>query len=199
MAMVVVAAYRSVVSPGSGGDGTSSPPLGVWDGGDQLSDVARALREDVKMIVASRGCVRPDAARVAIEHTLADRGLRDWSVASAPGLGSDDCVTAALSQPDRRVLLLPARSEDLEAAIADVAARLLQHCYVEADAVALLSAALSTHERQDYVVRTDGPIGAPPELWVDTVRHVEAGCFVYSGAGWLPDGTPVYFLAGPRR
>lgn len=196
--LTVLAVHPSLPAPGARSDREPSAAFDAWGPSDQLSDAARALREDAKAILASRACVRTDAARVAIERVLAERGLRDWSVALAPGLRPDECVTAAISQSDRRVLLLRARPDGLDAVISEIAARLLHDCYDEAGAVALLRMALSAHEQQPFVIRTDGPVGAPPDLWAETVRHVNAGCFVYSGAGWLPDGTPVYYLTGLR-
>lgn len=195
---MALATYRWFASPDSSGGPGSAPAFGFLATRDQLRHVAGVLREEVKATVTSRECVGARVARAEVERILAGHQLFDWSVLLTPGLNRDDCVTAAISEADRRVLLLRARSRNLEAAIANVAARLLEGCYDEAGAVALLSTALSGQESPTFVVRTDGPLGAPPDLWAQTVRHVEAGCFVYSGAGWLPDGTPVYFLAGSR-
>jgi hypothetical protein len=47
-----------------------------------------------------------------------------------------------------------------------------------------------------FEIRSGGAIGGPVDRFQEVVRHVEAGCVIYSTVGFSEEGVRVYWLAG---
>jgi hypothetical protein len=83
----------------------------------------------------------------------------------------------------------------LERAREDLYARRL----TKVEATDYLASVLRRLAETGFEIRTDGPVAAPPDRFDDVMRHVEAGCFIYSGSGWTSRGTAIFYLAGPPQ
>jgi len=138
-------------------------------------------------------CVRLAEAWVAVGEGLVPLG---WSVGVSPGVVGPDCVRYYLDVAQQTVTLSYAQSPELQIAIEEVRAQLLKECLSEPDATELLRSEIERLGDRKYEIRTDGPVGGPPESLAAIEAHVNGGCTVYSGSGWGADGTHLYFLAG---
>lgn len=123
-------------------------------------------------------------------------GREDWSVRRQLDIRTSGCVTYSINPVSKEIGLLPALHPDVRHALEFVREELYTRCLSEDDATRYLRAKLEGAGEVEFEIRSDGPVGAPRERFDEVMRHVEAGCFIYSGPGWMEDGTPVFYLAG---
>jgi hypothetical protein len=177
-------------------------PTGIsrWGQDGVASGVGDAHAVDVEAAVRGifehGNCVTAAAATTELERVMARAGAVTWTLSSAPGLSPDACATAAVDPSDHRIVLLRAMTPAVRAAVRDLADKLLANCYRRNEAIALATSVLMSAGERGFQVRSDGPVAAPVDRWAEAVQHVQNGCYVYSGAGWLADGRRVYYLAG---
>lgn len=132
------------------------------------------------------------------ERRLSDLSQFDWSVVREIGVGTDNCVGYSALPSSRTVVLSFSLHPEVRATLEAVRHELLNVCLTKDAAVETLRAALdATAGVEDaFEISTGGPIGGQPDELDEIRRHVEAGCYVYSGTGWTADGTRIYYLAG---
>lgn len=152
-----------------------------------------------RVFAAGDGCLSAKEARGAIQDQLDEMGYDDWTIESRSGAESARCVSSFLV-PHHAVVLIRGIGPDTAEAMEAVADELLRQCLGRADAMQLVSSALSSAGETDFVVRADpwGPQGAPIDK-IDAYRdHLAAGCYVYVGAPTREDdGTMIHDLWGP--
>lgn len=141
-------------------------------------------------------CVSVVEARTGLRALLDGAGLNQWSVHLDTQLSPDACVSGAIEATRREVVLVPALRPVTRAAMERETTYLIDHCLSKHAAVLHIEGALMAVGEQDFEVRTDGPMTAPIDRIEDVRSHVQAGCWVYSGTGWTPDGVRLFFVSG---
>jgi hypothetical protein len=132
-----------------------------------------------------------------VQRGLSEAGLADWSVRIRPEVKPTDCVTWTYNVEAREVVLALAMRPEVKQAIDAVAEQLLRDCLDRPHAEDLLRGALaSVGASNDYELHTNGSEAGPIEREAEVHAHFEAGCWIYSGSGWLADGTPIYVIGG---
>lgn len=139
-------------------------------------------------------CKTPAAAASELGKQLEAGGYADWTIASRAE--STDCVTGGVIALSKTVALVPVDAPDVTAAMDEVGAELMRRCLNEVDAKAFVEQALNSVGVSRFEIQTDGPLAYPTDQEKDVLKHLDAGCFVYSGAGHTRDGIPVYFING---
>ena len=143
------------------------------------------------------------AATEAIQGKLDTLRKTDWVIESRPGAAEASCVSSFILVPHHAVVLVPGISRNVAQAMEFVADELLRQCLGRADAIQLVSSALTSAGADHFVVRADpwGSQGAPTKGTYtidDYRRHVEQGCFVFVGMPMrTADGVAILELWGP--
>lgn len=159
-----------------------------------------ALEAALEEVFAGPDCLTATDAGEAIQARLDALDKANWVIESRPGAKEASCVSSFIVAPLHAVVLVPGISQEVAEAMEAVADELLRQCLGRADAIQLVSSALTSVGTDDFVVRADpwGPQGAPMDKIDDYRRHVEDGCFVYVGSPTREaDGTAVHDLWGP--
>jgi hypothetical protein len=144
-----------------------------------------ALEGALTEILAGR-CLSATAATPAIQGKLDALGKTDWVIESRPGAADASCVSSFIVVPHHAVVLVPGISRNVAQAMEFVADELLRQCLGRADAIQLVSSALTSAGADRFVVRADpwGNQGGPLKGTYtidDYRRHVAQGCFVFVG------------------
>lgn len=158
-----------------------------------------ALEGALREIFAGR-CLSATAATEAIEGKLAALGKTDWVIESRPGAAEASCVSSFIVVPHHAVVLIPGISREVAAAKEFLVDELLRQCLGRADAIQLVSSALTSAGADRFVVRADpwGNQGGPLDKIDDYRRHVAKGCFVFVGMPTrTADGAAIVELWGP--
>lgn len=161
-----------------------------------------ALEGALTEIFAGR-CLSAPAATQAIQGKLDALGKTDWVIESRPGAAEASCVSSFIVVPHHAVVLIPGISRKVAAAMEFVADELLRQCLGRADAIQLVSSALTSAGADRFVVRADpwGNQGGPLKGTYtidDYRRHVAEGCFVFVGMPTrTADGAAILELWGP--
>jgi len=161
-----------------------------------------ALEGALTEIFAGR-CLTATAATQAIQAKLDALGKTDWAIESRPGAAEASCVSSFIVVPHHAVVLIPGISRKVAEAMEFVADELLRQCLGRADAIQLVSSALTSAGADRFVVRADpwGNQGAPLKGTYtidDYRRHVADGCFVFVGMPTREaDGAAILELWGP--
>ena len=143
------------------------------------------------------------AATEAIQGKLDTLRKTDWVIESRPGAAQASCVSSFILVPHHAVVLVPGISRNVAQAMEFVADELLRQCLGRADAIQLVSSALTSAGADHFVVRADpwGSQGAPTKGTYtidDYRRHVAEGCFVFVGMPTRDaDGAAILELWGP--
>ena len=148
-------------------------------------------------------CLTATAATEAVQGTLDTLGKADWVIESRPGAAQASCVSSFIVVPHHAVVLVPGISGNVAQAMEFVADELLRQCLGRADAIQLVSSALTSAGADRFVVRADpwGNQGGPLKGTYtidDYRRHVAEGCFVFVGMPTrTADGAAIVELWGP--
>jgi hypothetical protein len=156
------------------------------------------LSKAVASIFSASECLGADVAQQELESLVYQLTLTDWRVTVAASVRPGDCVGASIQVEPRRILLLPAASPALRLAIDRLQDSLLATCFGEAGARTLVNQVLADAGLPDWQIDANGPEGGPVDRFDQVMRHLDAGCFVYSGTGWTADGTRIIYLTGKR-
>ena len=140
-------------------------------------------------------CVTGAQAMDAVQGQLGALEFGDWTVALGQGASLEGCVAPGFATSERTIVLVPVDHPDVVAALESVRGELMSRCFNEQEARALLSTTLAGVGASDGEIRTDGPLAYPEGERDAVLKHVAAGCFVFSGSGRSPDG-PVYYISG---
>jgi len=169
-----------------------APPVTNFGDGYPPEAISTAVLE----VLAGDRCHPAAEAEAAIRSHLEALRLEAWAVVRGPGIRDTGCVTLSVEPLDKRIVVLMAVDPVISRGIAALAKDLLQECRTKEEAIALMRAVLAP-EAGPWELRTDGGLAGPNEMTVEEVRrHVEAGCWIYSGTGWTADGTRIYALGG---
>jgi hypothetical protein len=152
--------------------------------------------EAVLNIAMSRPCVSSHEAEAALVNDLAEIGYSDWTVTLALSAEATGCVVGSISASERRIHLDAALRPEVREALAQLANDMLDQCLTRSQAVELVESTLRAVGETGYELRTDGPRGGPIEREDEVMQHIAAGCYLYGGVGWKPDGTRVYMIGG---
>jgi hypothetical protein len=161
-----------------------------------------ALEAAVQEVFAGH-CLTASAATQGIQGKLDALGKTDWVIESRPGAAEASCVSSFILVPHHAVVLVPGISRNVAEAMEFVADELLRQCLGRADAIQLVSSALTSAGADRFVVRADpwGSQGAPTKgtyTIEDYRRHVAKGCFVFVGMPTrTDDGAAILELWGP--
>lgn len=145
-------------------------------------------------------CLTATAATQAIEAKLDALGKTDWVIEWRPGAAEASCVSSFINVPHHAVVLIPGISRKVAEAMEFLADELLRECLGRADAIQLVSSALTSAGADRFVVRADpwGNQGAPLDKKDAYRRHVADGCFVFVGMPTrTADGAAILELWGP--
>lgn len=143
-------------------------------------------------------CVTASEAEEELDARLLGFGLDDWSIRRGPGVTTSGCVSTTVTTRDRQILLIMALRPEVKSALFEIANELLDDCLSEGEAMARVRNVLESLGEENWELRTDGPIGGPIERIDEIQRHVDAGCFIYSGTGWTQGGVRLFFVGGRR-
>jgi hypothetical protein len=166
-------------------------------------DVPEPALEAALQKVFAGHCLTAAAATEAIQGKLDALGKTDWVIESRPGAAEATCVSSFINVPHHAVVLIPGISRKVAEAMEFVADELLRQCLGRADAIQLVSSALTSAGADRFVVRADpwGNQGGPLKGTYtidDYRRHVAEGCFVFVGMPTrTDDGAAILELWGP--
>jgi hypothetical protein len=171
-------------------------PDDAWPNEQQQIPVPTALEGLLLQTFDENRCVTAREADDALSSGLTKAGLQGWSLEWDVGVTPDRCVGYAVAAADESITLMRVMSPKLHARLEVLREDLLGGCFSKEQATQRLESVLEQSGETDFEIRTDGPVAAAPERFNEVMRHVEAGCFVYSTTGGTGDGTALYFLAG---
>jgi hypothetical protein len=158
------------------------------------ADSDEDVQATIDAVFTGQGCVSPDAARDALASQLSADGLSGWTIESRAA--GANCVTAGPIEPEWTIVLLPVNGPDVSAAMEQVRAELMDKCLTEAEARAFVSQALKSAGVTDFEITTVGPLGYPVGQEDAVMKHLDEGCFIYSGSGHTADGKPLFGING---
>ena len=163
-------------------------------------DVPEPALEAALQEVLAGHCLTATAATEAIQGKLDALGKTDWVIESRPGAAEASCVSSFIVVPHHAVVLIPGISRQVAEAKEFLIDELLRQCLGRADAIQLVSSALTSAGADRFVVRADpwGNQGGPLDKMDDYRRHVAEGCFVFVGMPTrTADGAAIVELWGP--
>jgi hypothetical protein len=155
-----------------------------------------ALQAAVTEVFQGQSCLTYATAESALRARLAGSGYASWAITRGGGVSSDGCVSAGIDLVRHVLVLIPASRLEVREALKEIRGELLRTCLQRDAAIEHLRVVLRNLGEPEPEVRTDGPITIPVAGADEAKRHVEAGCYVYSGVIWTAAGEPVYFLGG---
>jgi hypothetical protein len=158
--------------------------------------VPESIAKAAQQVFDRERCTTAVEAEGALRQRLDLLGYTDWTVSAGSETQTGECVTATVDVPDKEVVLIPALRPEVRKAMQDVTDMLIDRCLAKEEAVGHVTAVLRALGETDVQVRTDGPLTAPLKRVDEVARHVEAGCWVYSGTGWTAEGSRVYYVSG---
>lgn len=159
-----------------------------------------ALAERVRTVIAAtlagQTCTRPGAAVPAMMAALEAAGYDDWTVRPGSAVKDAACVTATIHPEKREVILIPALRPEVRTVTDSLTEDLYTRCLDREAAVAVVTSALRGVGEEEFEIRTNGPVTAPIDRREEIFAHVAAGCWIYAGTGWTPEGTRLYYVSG---
>lgn len=159
-----------------------------------------ALAEHVQTVIAAtlagQPCTLPDAAVPAMRAALEAAGYDDWTVRPGSAVKAAACVTATIHPEKREVVLIPALRPEVRTVTDRLTEDLYTRCLDREAAVAVVTSALHGVGEEEFEIRTNGPVTAPIDRREEIFAHVAAGCWIYAGTGWTPEGTRLYYVSG---
>lgn len=138
-------------------------------------------------------CVLQGAATIELRQRLDRAGFADWKIQAESPMPRHACVGWSVDPLEKTIGLVAALSPEVREALKRLPDEMMETCFSERDAVAYVSSALRNQGMRDFEVRTDGPVGIPLDRGDEVLRHLEAGCWIFSAMGWK-DGRPVFFV-----
>lgn len=141
-------------------------------------------------------CITAESAASKVQASLRELGYDEWSVIRGPGASGNACVGASIDAETGQVILLMALAPDLRASLDELRDRLLDECHSKDEAADLVRSLLTEHGLQGWELRVGGRINVPSERNDEAMRHIAAGCWIYSGTGWTEDGTRLFWVGG---
>ncbi len=158
---------------------------------------APEVQDGVMGLFGEDRCVGADAAASQVRANLDALGRSDWAVIRGPGAQGATCVGATIDAEAREVVLLMALEPQIREGLNGVAERLLEECRSKEDAAQMVKSVLEAAGAEGWELRTDGSISYGPSDRMDEImRHVDQGCWIYSGTGWTGEGTRLYWVGG---
>jgi len=161
--------------------GTPAPP-------ELEAALAAAFPED--------SCVAATDGELAVSEILDRQEHADWRIALGTGATDEACVGALVDAGSRRVTLIMALSPALRERLEILAADLRSECHPRDEAARLVTTILDEMSPPGWELRIGGRINAPSERMEEVLRHIDAGCWIYSGTGWSADGTRLFWIGG---
>lgn len=155
-----------------------------------------SLEDAVRQALDEDRCTSAALAERDLRERLIRLGYVDWSIHFEIGVQPDSCVAASIDTSRKRIRLGPALRPEVRRAMQEAADYLIENCLGRQEAVDYLTSMLIRLEEVNFEIRTDGPFGIPLDRVDEVLRHVEAGCWVYSGTGWTAQGRALFFLSG---
>lgn len=148
--------------------------------------------------IPADSCVAARELEPQLAADLASAGLTSWRIRRGTGVEDTTCVGAATDSEARTVTLLMAVPPDLREKLDAVAEALLAECKSKDQAAALVEAVLSRFELTGWELRQGGRINYPSDRADEVRRHLEAGCWIYSGTGWTDGGVRLFWIGGKQ-
>lgn len=155
-----------------------------------------SISEVVEALWVGDDCITAETATQTLGASLREIDPPGWAVTLGPGVKADDCVAPITDVASQQIRLTQALRPEVRVALERVADELLERCLGRDDAAQLVRSTLADLDGSDWQLRDDGPIGGPIDRLEEIKRHVEAGCFIYSGTGLTPEGHRLYFIGG---
>ncbi|HSK47434.1 MAG TPA: hypothetical protein VLA05_05450 [Coriobacteriia bacterium] len=155
-----------------------------------------AVTTAAEEVYAGDKCLSFAEAEQRMQAALRQVGSSDWQVRSELDARRNSCTTFSIDRGSMLVRILPALHPDARETLDALREELYVECLSREAAITRLDERLRAAGQDNFEIRTDGPVGAPRERFDEVMRHVERGCFIYSGPGWTADGQPLFFLAG---
>jgi hypothetical protein len=187
LVVAVVIAVRSLTSI----QPTTNP--GEYGGGPPAPE---NLVATVRQVFNEGRCTTAAQAQQELRLRLDSLGYADWSVWARSEVQPNACVTSSIDTSTRRIVLILALRPEVRDAMQKVTNDLIDRCLGKQDAIDDVTSVLSGLGETGFEVRTDGPLTAPVDRVTEVKRHIDAGCWVYSGTGWTPEGRRLYFVSG---
>lgn len=131
-----------------------------------------------------RRCTSAGSADRRLRERLDTSGYADWTISSEPNLAADECVTWSADASRKTILLISALSPEVREAMQQVTYELIdERCLGREQAIDYVTSVLTRLGQTNFEVRTDGPLGFPLDRADEAMRHVQAGCWIYTGTG----------------
>lgn len=140
-------------------------------------------------------CTSATSAMSDLQRRLDRGGYADWSIQVESGVQRDACVSWSINSSLKTLTLVAALAPEVRELLRQISDDLMDTCFGEQDAVDYVTSVLTRHGLVDLEVRTDGGLAVPLDRADEVLRHVGAGCWVFSGTGWK-DGHPLFFVGG---
>jgi len=154
------------------------------------------LEKALLQVIGDRSCLAPTDAERQFRVSLDRSGFSDWTISRERGVRSDGCVSAGVSTSDRRIVLIPVARLEVRQAMQRVTVELRRRCLGEDDAIEYIASVLRSMGEANPEIRSGAWIVIPEASAEAVQRHVDAGCFTYSGMTWTAAGQPVYLIGG---
>jgi hypothetical protein len=161
------------------------------------SGIPPDLEAALGQVLAGRSCLTATEAERLIGVRLERSEYSDWSISRGGGIRPNSCVSAGVSTSDHRIVLVPVAPLEVRQAMRSVREELYRRCLGKDEAARFIVSVLRGVGETDPEIRADGPIVLPEASGEAVQRHVDNGCFIYSGMTWTANGEPVYMIAGP--
>lgn len=184
--VVAIITARSLL----GGGPTSPEALG---GGQSIP---ANLVAAVGQVFGEERCTTAAEAERTLRSRLNSLGYADWTVWLRAEVQPHACVSASIDASKKHVVLILALRPEVRKAMQEVTDDLIDRCLGKQEAIDHVTSVLTGLGETDFEVRTDGPLTAPVDRVDDVMRRIAAGCWVYSGTGWTPEGRRHFFVSG---
>jgi hypothetical protein len=171
-------------------------PNGSWPADEAL---AGQVRDIIAKTLSHQACTTPADAVPAMHAALNEGGYTDWAVRSGNAVKPAACVTANVDGEKHEVVLIPALRPEVRKEMDKLTLDLYVRCLDQATAIETVTSVLHEVGETHFEIRTDGPVTAPIDRLEEVLAHVKAGCWIYAGTGWTPDGMRLYYARGRER
>lgn len=169
-----------------------------WE--SRLDGSEGAAPEEVAMVVHQvfdkARCTSALIAEQDLRSKLDQVGHSDWTITTNSEVAPTQCVNATIDATARRVVLMLALRPEVREALQGVTVEFIERCYDKEQAIEYLKAVLVGLSQVGFDIKTDGPLTAPVDRVDEVLRHIDNGCWVYSGTGWTDEGRRIYYISG---
>lgn len=158
--------------------------------------MAERVRAVIAATLAEHPCTPPDAAVPAMRAALEAAGYGDWTIRQGSAVHAAACVTATIRAEGREVVLIPALRPEVRRVMVSLTEDLYARCLDREAAIEVVTRTLHGVGENDFEIRTNGPVSAPIDRRDEVFAHVAAGCWIFAGTGWTPEGMRLYYVSG---